>query len=218
MDNFYIKLVELGIKSNNFFKKIFKLKENELEKLINEATLAYSSNKSNKSSTHFNFIANDTLSGGLFPCSSFDCRFRNIDMLARNSILYADTVYITNPFEKYTHRTSFDENTRNELCQDLAIFYYILPLLEKNIFKFCSPYYLCCHDCFKDLKQNLRSNKGRIIKAEKDLAKQVLENFECRIEYYSDSTPYIDIEDKSGILEHPMAINFRNEHLVKLKK
>lgn len=54
----------------------------------------------------FNFSVNRSLAGFPTPCSDFDCRINNIDNLARFASLYADTIFIPSPFDKYQEDTN----------------------------------------------------------------------------------------------------------------
>jgi hypothetical protein len=52
-----------------------------------------------KPNENFSFIANSALSGGNQPCSYAECRKNKLNELITFSALYADEVYIQNPFE-----------------------------------------------------------------------------------------------------------------------
>ena len=47
----------------------------------------------------FSFTSNGSLSGGRFPCASHKCRLQKIDELSSFAALYADHVFVQNPFD-----------------------------------------------------------------------------------------------------------------------
>lgn len=113
----------------------------------------------------FTFIANSTLSGLSFPCGEIECKLDNVVSLARNAILYADTVYIQNPFEVYSNRNLFNEKLRVDIINDLILLGVIKPLLKTGIFKIAKSKAHFCHDCYERFQEKyLKSFNWNLIK------------------------------------------------------
>lgn len=218
MEEFFEYLSQKGLTQNRFGKKLFKLHNEELRDLIiNGIGFASISRKADKEA-NFNFVANSTLSGGPFPCGELPCRIKNIDNLARNSILYADTVFISNPFEQYIHLTEFNEFVRYQLAIDLTLLYYSKPLFNEGIFQYASSITHVCKSCLRKMNAFSRSYERKMDRAEESLLENILTELRYKIKYYKDSTPYIEIDGTNDILEHPLIINIQNDPLDCLKK
>jgi hypothetical protein len=216
MEEFFEYLNQKGLTQNRFVKKLFKLSQDDLRELIiNGIGFAAISRKIDKESS-FNFVANNTLSGGDFPCSELPCRIKNIDTLARNSILYADTVSILNPFEQYIHVSEFTDYIRYQLAIDLTLLYYSKPLFDEGIFQYSSSITHVCKDCLKKMNAFTRRYKKKMERAEESLLENILTELTYTLKFYTDSTPYIEIHGCKDILEHPLIINLNDKQLVYL--
>ncbi|GAA4497572.1 hypothetical protein GCM10023172_12750 [Hymenobacter ginsengisoli] len=88
-------------------KIIATLSDDKIHGVIASIMTIIQQNSNRPIDSKFSFVANNTLSGGVFPCYEERCRTKHIDTLARNAILYADVVYIQNPFDKYLHISFF---------------------------------------------------------------------------------------------------------------
>ena len=98
----------------------------------------YHFRNTNKPNENFSFIANSSLSGGRHPCSSAGCRIKKVDQLVSFASLYADEVYIQNPFEKVMLDgvENINRVSREELVYGIFNFIRLKPLIEKGIIKY----------------------------------------------------------------------------------
>lgn len=208
-----------GLTSTKFAEKIYKLKEGDIVELVEAmANGVYTDNLDVDKGSQFNFIANNTLSGGPFPCAEFRCRVNNIDNLARNSILYADTVFISNPFEKYFHYDSISLRMRHEIATDLALLYYIKPLLEEGIFRFSSSTLHICKECLKKVNVFSKGYGKKIDRAENKLFDIILEDFSFKVRDSKDESLTVEIQGPADFLEHPMILKMFDNESVMLAK
>jgi hypothetical protein len=139
----------------------------------------------------FSFVANNTLSGGSFPCSRDKCRINHIDTLARNAVLYADVVYIQNPFDKYLHILHFSDYARNLLIADIKVLFHVKPLLDAGIFLFTTTFQHICRECLRETKAITKEYEARIIEAEISLKETFLNKIEFILETDEDGDAFI---------------------------
>lgn len=194
-----------------------KLDSSAIQQII-EFALSLNNSAQKDDSSKFNFIANRTLAGGTFPCHEETCRLRNLDMLARNSILYADTVYIESPFEKYAHVEQFGEYARYLLHGDILLLNHVRPLLEEGIFKFTESFHHICKDCLRETKAITKAYEKKIEKAESFLLSSMFKEYTFVLRLDEEKVPYIAIDGPSDLFEHPSAIYFYEEKNQLLKK
>lgn len=157
----------------------------------------------------FNFIANSTLSGLPFPCEELSCRLENLDRLSRNSILYADTVYIQNPFHDYLRYKSFDKILRLGIIEDLIVLSYIRPLLKEGIFKFAKSKTHFCNDCYLKFQEkylNSFDNNRRI--AEGLIEEFIYQNVDFKL-IRSYGKKCVELSGNNDLLNHPIIISFK---------
>jgi len=195
----------LGITSNKL-DRILKITDSELESLVKDSLVAIASNTNVDRESPFNFVANRTLSGGDFPCSEFACRKKNIDILARNSILYADTVFIQNPFDAFFHYNHFSSKLRYDIGVNIALLYYTKPLFDAGIFQIASSYHHVCKACLKKLKIITRSYERKIESVELSLFNSAISDFTYAIKRDEQKTPYLVISGPKDIIEHPIIL------------
>lgn len=210
MQEFFEYLKSKGITQRNYPKKLYNLSDEQLKDLVINGIGIASISRTVDKNSNFNFVANDTLSGGIFPCAEIGCRIRNIDALARNAILYADTVFISNPFEKYIHVNNFNEYARYNLGIDLTLLYYVKPLLDEKIFQLSSSYTHVCKPCLK--RMNVVTNRylKKMEKAEELLWNLCLTDLEYKVTVQADSAITIEINGSEDILPHPMVTHWFN--------
>lgn len=197
------------IDDEEFFEYVQEAENDELAEfvqLFNEVIdNSYSEEKSNDK---FNFIANSTLSGLSFPCGDIDCKINSIYSLARNAILYADTVYLQNPFEQYLKHKEFNYKLRQDLIGDLIVLSYIRPLLEEKIFKIAVSKVHYCHDCYTRFQENYLQKFDWNLKTVEPLIEDYLiENVEFHLLWGIESIG-IEISGNNDLLNHPMVVNF----------
>jgi hypothetical protein len=98
----------------------------------------------------FSFVANSSLSGGQFPCSALDCRLAKLDEVTSFAAMYADEVFIQDPFEKVAlkaeHSNSITQADRSDIAFGILAYWHVLPLIEKGLVKYAqSSVSLCSH-------------------------------------------------------------------------
>ena len=200
---------EAKIDKKEFFEYILNVADDELREFITVFNDIISESYSPKNKTsNFNFIANDTLSGHSFPCEDIECKLTNIDSLTRNAILYADKVYIQNPFEAYLEIKEFNENVRFKIISDLMVLNNIKPLLKERIFEYASSKVHFCSDCYKNFEQGfLKTHNSNLKTIEPYLLQHLLNNLIFHVHWKYENIG-IEITDKSDLLSHSMVINF----------
>jgi hypothetical protein len=207
MQILFDKLKELGINSRNLEKKVVAMTHDGFENLIKTVIdVTFFENQPEVEKSNFSFVANNPLSGASFPCHYLRCRLNNIDTLARNSILYADTVFISNPFEKYIHVPHFNSNVKYELLCDLILLFYVRPLLEKGIFRFTKSYHHICKACLKELNIITKSSDKRIRDVEHELFNIVLNEYSFEIIHQEKQGPAIRISGPDSIIPHSIVV------------
>jgi hypothetical protein len=217
----YLKSKGLTPTRKEFPMKMHALTDDQLRDLIiNAIGYASISHKVNDFSP-FNFLANSTLSGGGFPCAQMACRLKNIDKLARNAVLYADTVFLANPFDQYLHTETFTDYQRLDLARDIAIMYDAKPLFDEGIFQFSTSIFHVCEACNKKMVSASRRLQRKLAKVDLEILEMVWGQHKFSLKRYPDSTPYVQMEGNDDLLEHPIVFNLVNgedhEILGKLK-
>jgi len=106
----------------------------------------YHFSEDSKPNENFSFVANSSLSGGSHPCSDPGCRKRNIDNLCSFATLYADEVYIQNPFENLILRggPEIREVDRQELIAGVFNYLYLRPLIDRGVIKYATNMMAFC--------------------------------------------------------------------------
>ena len=119
----------------------------------------------------FNFVANDSLSGRAVPFSDQASRLENVAQLARFAALYADTLLIRNPFEKYPgpmimmaesgavqevgrHLEPQDlanPRIRQRFVDDVKLTLFLQPLFIAGVVDFCTSSLHWCPSCVRIL-------------------------------------------------------------------
>jgi hypothetical protein len=199
-------------------KIIATMSDDKIYAVIDSAISIIQRANSINNNSKFSFVANNTLSGGTFPCSQDRCRINHIDTLARNAILYADIVYIQNPFDKYLHATYFSDYARRLLIADIKVLFHVKPLLDAGIFLFTTTFQHICRDCLRETKAITKEYEARIIEAEISLKETFLNEIEFVIETDEDGDAFIQAEGPEEILEHPSGFSYTGDALVDLKK
>jgi hypothetical protein len=158
--------------------------------------------------TGFTFVANSTLSGRSFPCGEIECKLDNVVSLARNAILYADTVYIQNPFEVYSNSKGFNEKLRFDVVNDLVLLGVIKPLLKSGIFKIAKSKVHYCHNCYERFQETYLKTRDWNLDVIKPLiADYLAHNIEFKV-FTVHGTTGVKISGGNDLLKHPMVLNF----------
>lgn len=160
-----------------------------------------------KGNDNFSFVANSSLSGGQFPCSYPECRKTKLDSLASFAALYADEVYIQNPFENIYLRgdAPIRETERLELAAGITNYFYLKPLIGKGIIKYATNNLPFCESHYKSialpLSQSIQKKEDKL----RDLlTKHLIEK--CTVVFSfleSDpTTPFFEISGPEEFIEH----------------
>ncbi|WP_026600861.1 hypothetical protein [Methylomonas sp. 11b] len=165
----------------------------------------YHFNQNQQPNENFSFIANSSLSGGRHPCSYPECRLRKLDQLVSFASLYADEVYIQNPFEQVMLKSSenINEVSRQELTHGILNFFRLKPLIEKGIIKYAqNTVSLCQHH-----KDTLANPISKNIEQKEDKLYELLHEYlinKCAI--YFDigkgAGPFFKIEGPKSLIDH----------------
>jgi len=197
------------IDNEDFFEYVQEADNEELAEFISVFNeIIDSSYNSNREKGNFSFIANSTLSGFSFPCGDIDCKIKSIYSLARNAILYADTVYLQNPFEQYLKYKEFNEKIRHDLIGDIIVLSYIRPLLEEGIFKIAVSKVHYCHDCYSRFQETyLKPFDYNLQTIEPLINDYLISNVDFHLHWDYDNIG-VEISGNNDLLNHPMLINF----------
>ncbi|PHR14986.1 MAG: hypothetical protein COA40_02180 [Aequorivita sp.] len=197
------------IADEEFFTYVQEADNDELAEFVSVFNdVIDSSYSEEKNNDKFNFIANSTLSGLSFPCGEIDCKINSIYSLARNAILYADTVYLQNPFEQYLNYKEFNDKLRQDLIGDLIVLSYIRPLLEERIFKIAVSKVHYCHDCYTRFQENyLQPFDWNLKTIEPLITDYLIKNIDFHLHWDYDNIG-VEISGNNDLLNHPMVVNF----------
>lgn len=89
-------------------------------------------------------IASRSLSGGAHPCSAMGCRVKSASAGARFAALYAERIWIRDPFESLAHHTVDDVEYVESALASLASFQEWKPLLLAGIASHFAPVCASC--------------------------------------------------------------------------
>ncbi len=154
---------------------------------------------------NFSFIANSSLSGGRHPCSYSECRIKKLDELVSFSSLYADEVYIQNPFEEVliAGPESVNEISRQELIYGIHNYIYLKPLIEKGIIKYAQNMVALCQKHSDTLANPI---SAEIIRKENQLYSlledQLAERCTISFDIGKGAGPFLKFEGPKGIIDH----------------
>jgi hypothetical protein len=160
-----------------------------------------------KPNKNFSFVANSSLSGGSHPCSDPGCRKRNIDNLCSFATLYADEVYIQNPFENLMLRggTKIREVDRQELIAGVFNYLYLRPLIDRGVIKYATNMMAFCEHHMDSLAKPL---SDEIFRREEKLKKLLHSNLldHCSVTFNypktNDANPFFEISGPEELIEH----------------
>ena len=107
----------------------------------------------------FDFVVNDSLSGGSNPCSEISCRARRTLDLIKFSILYSNSVLISNPFDFYFGYNFDFENPeqeyffRKKFSGSLINTLLMKPLIKNGKIRINNTIRMLCSACKKRIKK-----------------------------------------------------------------
>ena len=180
------------------------------EKLFQFAeTMALSARHHTKPKEHpnqnFSFTANISLSGGPHPCSYPDCRVRKLDELVAFATLYADEIYIDNPFETImlAGQDNIHPSIREEVSSAVIQYLYLKPLIEAGVIKYAQKELRFCRNHLHSLAEPLISaiaeKEDRLIET---LASVFLAECKISLDVREGAGPYFLIEGTERLVEH----------------
>lgn len=156
---------------------------------------------------NFSFVANSSLSGGTHPCSASECRNKRLDQLASFAALYADEVYIQNPFENILLGGSrpIRERERQEVLSGIQNYFYLRPLIEKGIIKYATINVNFCEQhsdkIAKPLAESISKKQEKLVESLDTYLKQ-----RCTVTFdYTAGNklkPFFEITGPEDIIEH----------------
>lgn len=191
LEDFYESLELMKLTPPNVYKRMMKLKNNKIEEVIHVLnTLIKESEDLSTPSSLYNFVASENLSGGSQYCSKIDCRFEKATEMANFASLYADTVLIINPFDKYLEVQQFNETVRESIANDILIIWYFSPLIMRGIIRFALTEHHFCIDCCKKLK----------LPTKYEIDSENIYNYLLK-EYQDNTTVYFENDGKFGKIE-----------------
>jgi hypothetical protein len=215
MNELFTFLSRTGLTPQKIERRISSMQDNEIADMFEKIAEILSKQEKGDRSSDFNFVANRTLSGGDYPCVHDGCRIRNVDNLARNSILYADTVYLNNPFDDYAHTSLYSKDLRYQIMGDLKVLYHVKPLLDEGLFKFSTSYIHVCKACLRRLKILTKSHEKKLSKVKDDLLNIFSTQFTYKI---VDNRSALEVSGPSDVLEHPIILRPRQNSFENLLK
>lgn len=160
--------------------------------------------ETNNKNEQFSFTANSALSGGAHPCASPKCRLGRTQSLVTFAALYADEVYIQQPFEDIALRgpSAIREVDRHNLVAGLYIFKALRPLIEKGIVKYAidvNPF--CDHHHTTVAMPLLEKITARSDALKAEIGRILLES--CSVTFnQTDRRPSFEVSGPEGVIEH----------------
>lgn len=142
-------LYSKGIYEHNVDTKIQSLAPERLFQITNDL-IGYTNFDRVETSTHFNFMSNSRMSGYNYLDTHYKARLENVNTLMRDSLLFADVLWIKNPLNNYFHCSEgefYDQTSKSDLANDIKILYQFRLLLETGLARICGTEQHFCHDC-----------------------------------------------------------------------
>lgn len=161
----------------------------------------------NSPNENFSFIANSSLSGDAHPCSAPQCRKQKLDELTSFSALYADEVYIQNPFEKILLRKSKSIRAveRHEVLAGIRNYLYLKPLINKGLIKYATINVNFCEQhsekIAKPLADSIGKKEDKLIDA---LEAYLHERCKVTFDFFNGNKekPFFEIAGPNDFIEH----------------
>jgi hypothetical protein len=207
LEDLYESLELMKLTPQNVYDQIIKLKNDKVDEVVHVLnTIIISENEDlSTPSSLYNFVASENLSGGSQYCASINCRLDKASEMANFACLYADTVLIINPFDKYLEFQLYNETLRESIANDILVIWYLSPLIRRGIVRFAQTEHHFCSNCFEKLSSNYEIKKES---AYNYLHKEYLENVTIFFEN-NEKFGKIEILGPEELVEHgAMYINF----------
>jgi hypothetical protein len=153
----------------------------------------------------FSFTANSALSGGSHPCASRECRIQRTERLIAFAALYADEVYIQQPFEGIALRdpSSIREVDRHNLVAGIYTYKALRPLIEKGVVKYSHDLNPFCDYHSEIIAKPLAKRIDTKCQAlEAEITRLLLESCSVTFNRTNRRSPYFEISGPEGVIEH----------------
>lgn len=153
----------------------------------------------------FSFTANSALSGGSHPCASPNCRFQRTESLISFAALYADEVYIQQPFEGIALRepSLIREVDRHNLVAGIYTYMRLRPLIGKGVLKYAHDIIPFCDYHHESIAKPLAKEIDAKAQAlETEIMRLLLESCNVTFNRTNRSSPFFEISGPDGIIEH----------------
>lgn len=208
-----IELFEIFKKTKltpNRIPSLFDAQDNHLKDVVTVINQNLPTRKqSSKILGPFSFVSNSQMSGGRVYCRHFACRFSAAENLAYNAALYADHIYLQNPFERYTRIEHFDNDHKYDLANDIFLLFLFKPLIEKGIVSYCNPEVHFCEECYQNFKAKFDpSYERKLKKTENELNRIVTDNVKFKV-IDSNGIPALELSNIKGFSDHDIVYTFR---------
>jgi hypothetical protein len=184
----------------NVFDELEKWDSTKVLDFANEAH-AILLGSSFQTDSFFTFSANSTLSGAPFPCFSPVCRLENLDSVIKFSALYADKVYLTNPFEKYVYAETVDDFTKTNLAGDISGLFYLQPFLNDGIIAIQNNIAFLCESHLAEIEKLEKEIEKEVERARKALIKMYQKEVKVSLVSWDDEI-FISLSGPEHLIEH----------------
>ncbi len=154
---------------------------------------------------NFSFTANSALSGGGHPCASPACRYQRVDSLMSFAALYADVVYIQQPFEDISLRdpSSIQEVDRQNLVAGIYTYHMLRSLIQKGVVKYAHAVNPFCDHHHASIALPLAKQIDAKSQALEDsIARTLLEHCNITFNQTNRNSPFFEISGPERIIEH----------------
>jgi hypothetical protein len=172
----------------------------------------------------FNFAASSTMSGGVRPCSDMNCRVKNVYDLSAFAALYADTVFILNPFEHIYHRMQsdfkFDHPDQfifflQRLVGDVVVMLNLKPLFQSGMMAINHQLNTYCQSCWS---RSIREQK-KVWAAFEKIKDAAMQDVNKHIRFIMDTPQSMSIEGpKEYMGQEAFRFAILPKHLAKYSK
>ncbi|MEZ9627450.1 hypothetical protein [Aliivibrio fischeri] len=160
----------------------------------------------NSQESPFSFTANSALSGLDSPCASLECRLLKIDQMLSFSSLYADEVFLRNPFEylyNICKTSGVVPKVRVELQANIVIYKILRPYFKIGIIKYANSIHSFCpnhlNKVINPYKDKLHKNENILYS---ELEKHFLKKVSVNYNEYSRNEGYLTFKGPSNLIEH----------------
>lgn len=210
MSKIYRLLKHYGFKKGDLehnSKIISKLNEELLVALIEGLFTCVKTDNMDKESGLFEFQAGGTTSGGSIPCSSFNCRMKQLKKTLDFSVLYADKTTLKSPMDYHVNNL-FESGLIDieGLLFDIESLFIMEPLINKNIITFYSEYNCICLNCYKSIKSKENKIRELIMSKELSIDELVKNGLNYDLQY-QDGSYYVRVFENSKYgFDHEMDV------------